>query len=238
MTTLSGAPKAMGSDSNYDNPAFIAEFVNTSRHRDVIGGMWEEIGQLQLDFLRHAGLEPDHALLDVGCGSLRGGVHFVKYLAPDHYYGIDINQPLLDAGYEKEIVPLGLAGRLPRENLARVDDFDATRFGRIFDFVLAVSVFTHINWCRVRQCLDRLVEATRPGSVFYATYFALPEDARPGAPLAHPPAGITTHGHSDPFHYRFSDFRQAARALPWKVENIGEWGHPRGQKMLAFTRTA
>ncbi len=29
-----------------------------------------------------------------------------------------------------------------------------------------------------------------------------------------------------------------AAGLPWTVEAIGDWGHPRGQRILALTRTA
>ncbi len=39
----------------------------------AVGGLWDEIGQLQFDFLRAKGLLPRHKLLDFGCGSLRGG---------------------------------------------------------------------------------------------------------------------------------------------------------------------
>lgn len=42
-------------------------------HRELVGGMWDEIGTLQFVFLRDHGLEPSQRLLDVGCGALRGG---------------------------------------------------------------------------------------------------------------------------------------------------------------------
>ena len=28
-------------------------------------------------------------LIDIGCGALRGGVHFVRHLDPGHYFGMD-----------------------------------------------------------------------------------------------------------------------------------------------------
>jgi SAM-dependent methyltransferase len=224
-------------DSNYDNPRWMANAVSEGRHRSLIGGGWEVIGALQLKFLSANGLKPEHALLDVGCGSLRGGVHLVPYLNAGNYFGIDINQPLLDAGYEKEIIPLNLADRLPRENLAAVGDFDvAPIFNRTFDYLLAVSVFTHLNWNRIRQAIENLAAVARPGSVFFATYFHLPEDARANAPHTQPPGQHTTFGHRDPFHYRVSDFEQAIRNLPWRLEGSREWNHPRGQRMLTFTR--
>lgn len=223
-------------DSGYDDPRGIAKAVREGRHRDVVGGLWDRVGTLQFDFMKSAGLQPHQKLLDVGCGSLRGGVHFVRYLESGHYFGIDINQSLLDAGYAQEISKLGLADKLPRGNLASIADFNASAFEQCFDFVLAVSVFTHVNWCRIRLCMDQLVTVTRPGSVFFASYFDLPEERSARLPLLQSPGRITTYGDRNPFHYRVSDFDQAIRALPWTIRGAGHWSHPRGQHMIAFVR--
>ena len=42
-------------------------------HRGVVGGMWDEIGKLQFEFMVKQGLKSEHKFLDIGCGSLRGG---------------------------------------------------------------------------------------------------------------------------------------------------------------------
>ncbi|MGL5080430.1 MAG: hypothetical protein ACRC8A_02975 [Microcoleaceae cyanobacterium] len=49
-------------------------------HRQFVGGMWDEIGKLQFDFLLANNLKPSSKFLDVGCGALRGGIPFVPYL--------------------------------------------------------------------------------------------------------------------------------------------------------------
>jgi hypothetical protein len=36
------------------------EEIESNVHRAFVGGMWEEIGRLQFDFLRGQGLKPDH----------------------------------------------------------------------------------------------------------------------------------------------------------------------------------
>ena len=66
-------------------------------HREEVGGLWDKIGKLQFDFLKKMGLRSEHYFLDVGCGSLRGGIHFINYLEPSRYFGIDKNNELLDA---------------------------------------------------------------------------------------------------------------------------------------------
>ena len=226
----------MQDDSHYDDAHAIEKAVSEGRHRSAIGGLWDQVGALQFEFLKSTGLRPHHTLLDVGCGSLRGGTHFVRYLESGRYYGIDLNQPLLDAGYEREIVPLGLAGKLPRSNLACTAEFDATGLGTTFDYLVGISLFTHLNWCRIRLCTERLLSVTRPGSLFCASYFDLPDGEGASAPRVQPPGAVTTFGHRDPFHYRVSDIRQAIAGTPWELARAQDWNHPRGQQMLIFRR--
>jgi hypothetical protein len=57
---------------------------NSEWYKSVVGGLWDEIGRLQFNFLVAQGLKPEHYLLDVGCGTFRGGVHFIRYLETGH----------------------------------------------------------------------------------------------------------------------------------------------------------
>jgi SAM-dependent methyltransferase len=210
--------------------------VAAGRHREVVGGFWDEIGLLQFNFLKEQGLTPHKTLLDIGCGSLRGGVHFVRYLDPGNYYGIDLNQSLLDAGYDIELNKARVQDRLPRKNLACVADFDFSVFDCNFDFVLAQSVFTHLPFNQIRECLQKLVSVTIPGAMFFFSFFESPENHPIGVRIIHKPGGITTYGSDDPYHYRVSDFEYACADLPWSIQYIGDWNHPRGQRMIALTR--
>jgi SAM-dependent methyltransferase len=222
------------SSNSYTDADRLEQRVEDGRHRKVIGGRWDQLGNLQLDFLRQRGLRPHHAVLDVGCGSLRAGVKLVPYLEPGNYYGIDLNDVLIEAGYEREIVPAGLDDRLPRANLAVNDSFDASGFDRRFDFAIAHSVFTHVPWNDIRLCLEMLCDVMADDGSFFATYFELPEDEPSRSHVVHAPGDLETSANADPYHYRVSDLHHACRGLPWRVHWHGEWGHPRGQKMMWF----
>lgn len=74
-------------------------------HRDYVGGLWDEIGQLQFSFLLDKGLQPDSFLLDIACGSLRLGVKAIPYLRPSHYLGIEKESGLVKAGLERNSIP-------------------------------------------------------------------------------------------------------------------------------------
>ena len=49
-------------------------------HRRYVGGLWDEMGRMQFEFLTSRGLQSYHTLIDVACGSLRAGVHLIPYL--------------------------------------------------------------------------------------------------------------------------------------------------------------
>src|SRR5260370_10189962 len=72
-------------------------------HRDYVGGRWLELSRHQTDFMIKMGLRPEHVLLDVGCGSLRGGVEFISYLHAGNYLGLDSSNRLIQAGIKEEL---------------------------------------------------------------------------------------------------------------------------------------
>ena len=221
-------------ENSYYDQNLVEHQAKSGQHRDVIGGMWDEIGTLQFEFLVAHGLLPHHRLIDVGCGSLRGGVHFARYLDRGNYYGIDLNKSLIDAGYELEFKPMGLDSRVPRHNFPATPEFDFSPFDKPFDFALALSVFTHLTLNSVRICLERLAPAMTPGGAFFATVFAVGPEWPTWKPVLHQPGGITTHGDRDPYHYRREDLMYIASVSGWTAEWIGEFNHPRDQQMVRF----
>ena len=200
------------------------------RHRAAVGGMWEEIGRLQFDFLVEQGLKPNHYLLDIGCGSLRGGVHFVPYLKRRRYFGVDRGPRLLEAGRKE----LGRTSKQP--TLVQMEDFSFETLRQGFDYLLAQSVFTHLSLNAIRRCLVNAERVMNPGARFYATFFEHTGTARDLTPRRWP-GGTETFPDRDPYHYDLSAFEWAVRDLSLELHYIGEWGHPRGQRMLLFVRS-
>jgi ubiquinone/menaquinone biosynthesis C-methylase UbiE len=221
-------------DFNVYGKELSPEQIAARKHRELVGGLWEVLGTLQFEFLVRRGLVPGHRLVDVGCGALRGGVHFVRFLDPGNYYGIDINASLIDGG-RRELEWAGLADKAPHLRIS--DKFELGAFGTTFDCALAVSVFTHLPMNHIVRCLVEVRKVLRPQARFYASYF---EAAAPAhlVPLPHTPGGIVTQYDADPYHYAFAELQWMAQLAQMQVERIGEWGHPRDQQMAAFTREA
>jgi SAM-dependent methyltransferase len=214
----------------------LAARLERGAHRTFVGGYWQRLGKLQLEFLISHKLEPNAVFIDVGCGALRAGIHIVDYLEAGNYYGIDINKRLLEIGYEVEL-PEELRAKLPREHLRCTDRFDVD-FGVEFDMGIAHSVFTHISLNDIRLCLYRVAAHMKVGGKFFATFAEAPGDF--------PLDGILHAGtkrrkrftEQNPYWYWPGDLEWAASFAPWRFRYLGEWGHPRDQKMAEFLRIA
>lgn len=221
-------------DSTYYNEEFVLARVAEGAHREVIGGLWDEIGDLQFQFLIQQGLKPEHKFLDVGCGSLRGGIRFIPYLDSGNYWGIDLNESLINVGWNEELGNANLQSRQPRNQLVCIEDFEFNLLGEQFDYAIAISVFSHLNLNTIRRCLTRLEPTLADGGKFFATFFEVPEDVDAELPHFQTPGGVTTTSVNDPFHYHFEDFQYAVSNLSMTVHYHGEWNHDRNQKMLIF----
>ena len=235
MGTIEQRIEVPGRQPDYSGYEFSAEEIAKGAHRGFVGGVWDSHGLHQLEFMQRQGLTPDQTFLDVGCGCFRAGRFFVDTLDPGHYYGVDANLSLLQIGYDVELTD-EQRERLPIANLRANDRFDVD-FGVQFDFAVAQSVFTHVSLNHIRLCLYRVAKVMKPGGVFYATFFergpSTPLDTILGADKVKP---LFTE--KNVFWYYRNDLKWAAQFSPWEFRYIGDWGHPRGQKMVAFTRVA
>lgn len=186
----------------------------------AVGGMWDEIGQLQFETLLSFGLQPSHRLLDIGCGALRGGVRFIGHLDPANYTGIDISEHILEAG--KELLPPGLLdARRPRllqnTNLRFSEFLDGE-----FDFVLAQSVFTHMPRSEIEECLTYLPRVLAPNGLFVFTVF-FDERERYDPKMEN-------------FFYPKSEVEKMCIRHGWSPSFVEEFKHPRDQKLFIARR--
>jgi hypothetical protein len=191
-------------------------------HRRYVGGLWDEIGGLQFRFLVDQGLAPDHVLLDVGCGALRGGVHFIRYLDRGNYLGIDKEAGLLAAGVREELGEELFAHKAPE--LVVSPAFEFGRFSRRPRTALAQSLFTHLTPELIELCLSRLRAVAGDDMRFFATAFV---SRQPRDNPAQP------HDHFS-FWYTWPQLRDFGARTGWRARYIGDWRHPRGQVMVEY----
>jgi hypothetical protein len=190
-------------------------------HRLWVGGKWEEIGRLQFDFMVRQGLRPEHYLLDVGCGALRGGALFIPYLDAGHYMGIDKEAVLLERG-KREIRYSTLISKDPQ--LLVTERFDFSEVRHPPDFALAVSLFTHLTPQMIQMCMRNLRIVADTRTAFFASFFRVESKSRNPR---------QSHSHKN-FFYTIDELERIAADAGWSAEYIGDWSHPRGQDMICF----
>lgn len=185
--------------------------------KEAVGGMWEQIGRLQFEFLVASGLTPDKTILDIGCGTLRGGRHFIAYLAAERYTGFDISANAIEAAM-RLVQKEGLDGNSPVLLLNDTKRLDFTLFpGKTFDFLLAHSVFSHLPPDSIEECFRNIGTVMHAHSLFFFTF--IPGDR---------PARVDLKS----FQYPFGYFERAAERHGFEIEDCSAaYRHPRGQCM-------
>lgn len=134
-----------------------------------VGGSAELEAMLQEQFCLSAGLRADYHFLDYGCGCLRGTLGLVKKLAFGHFHGCDVSEKLIAAGRERA------SGLLV--DLRVIDGFDLRGlFRRKFDFILSVSLMTHILGEDLEKCLSGVRGALKAKGRWFFTIYPLSEE--------------------------------------------------------------
>lgn len=188
--------------------------------RAAIGGRWHEIGLLQFRFLVANGLAPTSTLLDYGCGTLRGGRHFIGYLDAGNYTGVDLSPRALEFGQHLVAVE-GLQRKRP--SLVRNDTPEqpfASVVKHRFDFVLAQSVITHLHEDITRKLLADVAGVMTDTAIFFFTYNEVARYARRRRKSYVYPCGF---------------FAEQASLFGLSItDRSRDYPHPDGQRMLAL----
>lgn len=213
--------------SPYTAPDFYADALAKGRHRDIVGGRWEETGRAQMGLLLEAGLQPHHHLLDIGAGSLRLGCKAVPYLDAGHYWATDASRALMLAGHAQELPD---PARLPAAHLVEDADFAFPDVPDGITHAIAFAVFTHLPLNHLRVALVSLRGRFPALQTLLFTVFLAPD----AASLPHPvrqPDGVVTHATRAPWHVLAQDVLHLTRASGFAAD-LRPDRLPRGQALV------
>lgn len=199
--------------------------INEIGHRRYVGGVgknWHEIGMLQFKFLIANGLRPEHKFLDIACGSLRAGIHIIPYLNERGYMGIEKEEKLVKAGIEVELGQNLYNLKKPTFEIS--SNFEFEKFDIKPDYSIAQSLFTHLPPEMIHDCFNKLAKHVQKGAKFYATFFESKKViTNPDKP--HDRLG---------YWYSREEIEDFGNQNGWEVNYIGDWNHPRGQKIIEY----
>jgi len=197
-----------------------------ARNLDVAVGsrshdQWIEFGQMQFDYLVKHGLQPSDRILEIGCGNLRAGRHFIRYLDPGHYFGVDISPEILLSA-QQVIVEDQLQQKLPQ--LTLVTDLTLGFLpASSFNVVHANSVFTHCPLDVIEQCIAHLDRIMAPGAIFDFTYYRTTD--------------ADYQVHREDFYYQTDTLTSLAARYGFTAQPMDDWRDPWDhQPKLRLTR--
>ena len=190
---------------------------------------WETIGRLQLEFLKSHGLKPNHKLLDIGCGCLRAGVHFIEYLRPGHYVGFDADPVLVEKG-RTEILG-DQVEQDKRPTLIHTGEMSLSEeWNGVFDYAIAQSVLTHIPEVDARRMATLAERVLNPGGQLFAT-FNPSQDGDVMLSGKHP----RKRRYYRSTRYPFKLLQKIGESAGLETSFVGTWGHPsnvRGNQLM------
>ncbi|MCJ2080392.1 class I SAM-dependent methyltransferase [Methylobacterium sp. J-090] len=133
----------------------------------AVGGSYEAVGAIEYAILRHAGLAPGMAVVDLGCGSGRLAVALSREIEVS-YLGLDVVPALLD--YARTRTPKAYKFVLNRALSLPVEAASV-------DVLCAFSVFTHLLHAETYLYLEDAHRALRPGGRVVLSFleFAIPD---------------------------------------------------------------
>ncbi len=200
-------------------------------HRVRHGPAWAACGVWMADLLRREGVQPDHFVLDLGCGSLGTGRLLLPYLSQSRYWGWEPDRDLLFDGIAIELARAGIDPVRGHFIVNRTFDFSDCEHP--FTWVFASSLFSRLPLHGVARCLASVLPRLTPGGRFYATVFDGPvtEDVRRAD-------GTVTKADGEPYHHDLGILDGLARSLGGQMTRVEAPPHPRGESLVLFTRGA
>ena len=125
---------------------------------------FEEAGRNEFDkYSDWFGLHPEMRVIDYGCGSLRLGLHFIRFLAKGNYFGLDITTDFITPGKQRLNEIMG------SDWVAEIGTIeerfeDAVEHGA--DLVFSSNVAYHVHPEECQDYFERLTKlAGKPGSI-------------------------------------------------------------------------
>ncbi|TYG95842.1 hypothetical protein ES288_A11G300600v1 [Gossypium darwinii] len=168
LNNFKGISHYEGSEANNHTALPCPGELLVEEHHSNYGEPWAG-GRDVFEFLAESSrLTANSRVLEIGCGTLRVGLHFIRYLKPEHFHCLERDELSLMAAFRYELPSQGLLHKRPL--IVCGEDMDFAKFGSdvMYDLIYASAVFLHMPDKLVWVGLERLVSRLKPydGRIF------------------------------------------------------------------------
>ncbi|GAV69312.1 hypothetical protein CFOL_v3_12813 [Cephalotus follicularis] len=168
LNQFKGISHYEGPESNNHTALPCPGELLVEEHHSNYGEPWAG-GRDVFEFLaKSTNLKPHSRVLEIGCGTLRVGMHFIHFLGPGHYHCLERDELSLMAAFRYELPSQGVLHKRPL--IVRGEDMDFSKLGSgvLYDMIYASAVFLHMPDKLVWVGLERLVDKLKPydGRIF------------------------------------------------------------------------
>jgi len=121
----------------YKNTTLLPLDIVLEKHHYYYGNPWIK-GLLTMEILNYYGIQKSNKLLEFGCGALRNGIHIIRYLNNNSYFGSDCDIDSLKAAILYELPMNDLIHKNP---IIKLDNnFNINFVTNKVDYVLSTAV--------------------------------------------------------------------------------------------------
>lgn len=129
-----------------------------------------------VDMVFDLGLKPSHVVVDYGCGSLRNGQHFIRFLEPGNYWGLDVTDRFYRDGLAmlpEEIV------KQKAPNLRVIDARSLCEVSALnAEFIVSIAVLKHVPPDELHTFIEKLAALLSPHTRLFLTFSDAKVEAR------------------------------------------------------------
>jgi hypothetical protein len=128
---------------------------HASLGKNLKGQSFKQSGLGVFNFLKTKGLKQGHVCVEYGCGSLRLAQHFINYLNPANFWGLDVTDKFYKIG--EEMIGWELLG----EKTPRFRVINAATLAEVNhhhpDYLFSVQVMIHIPPDEIEEFIANIV---------------------------------------------------------------------------------